>query len=1214
MTFFDKTYSEATLNYRPDPLNFSPGPMTSEGFDTSWLNARTAFAPDALGSGRREYYDPILDKLKDAGVEIGDKFNWRGLVNSESLPEGYPYQSTWYPAEKDSMLNMHLEGWNNLNELLLQHPELGITLQKPEDVDAAIKARAPLIEQEINTRAERLTFKGHASSMGAYATSYLLDIIRDPGAAAMTLGGVGLASKVARPLWTGSAWSSIKRVAGIEALVGGGVEVYMQPKIKAWRDEVGLEYSWTQVAIAIGAGAAIGGVFGGSLEGLRQGLGVTLARANPGRAFGRKMHDWAGTITPQEIDTVLKKISNSQINDLLNILAESGVRISPEGRAAAAVSNVDRVVRDENPLTGADSDLENIERTLRAEVAVSNPEIAEPIPSRPVSEEAIPPGPDPVHYHDNLDEFIFRFDPNEIGVDAKTFQFKAGGDEFGVGERLQGVTKWDKASGANIMVYEYADGRRFIADGHQRLGLAKRIMSQDPSQEIILYGTLMREVDGVTPAQARVAAALQNVRADSGTALDAAKVLRDDPSKLPNLPPRSALVQHAEGIVRLSDEAYMLVINEIVEPQYAAIVGRLVDDPQKQIAILRVLAQTEPTNITQAEIIIRQALAADFAGETQVGLFGEEFVLSSLFKERAMVYDAAEKLMRSEGRMFNNLIENANQIEAAGNQLATGSNVERVTTNATALQIVKALANRKGATSDALTAASRKFKETGNKSAAAREFVEHVRSSIERGDITGETGVSQGRSVDAAAQADTIDASPATKNLEAFDDPRGKGVDDQGDALQASLEEELLDPVAARGETVEAADPEGIKDLERLIKSGASIDDIEAHPAVIRAWDRMEAIPLTKKMEGYGTAEWKINRVFNFEDETLVGYEAGITKLYENAKGLGWTDDLLTPQPIRQDRNIVIIVGPPASGKSFFANKFARARKAAIIDPDEAKKVLPEFEGGIGANAVHAESKVIMQGVEKRALENGDNIVLPTVGHDKEKLQRRIKMFQDAGYSVDLINMSVSSDTAYQRMFSRFISQGRFINPEYLRLDVGNKPGEVYHATKKGADRYASISNEGPIKEAKDVLEESGDILQGVDIQLRRGGRGVASGDGKVGARTQEVSGVADLERPLVTEPTPQGEQVLIEGVEPVSTRARLAVEGERPLRGGEAEAGPLFDEGARAQQDLLDQIPVGVVTDPTTREVVPILRTRQQILADIDQEKAMLGRLEDCV
>ena len=51
-----------------------------------------------------------------------------------------------------------------------------------------------------------------------------------------------------------------------------------------------------------------------------------------------------------------------------------------------------------------------------------------------------------------------------------------------------------------------------------------------------------------------------------------------------------------------------------------------------------------------------------------------------------------------------------------------------------------------------------------------------------------------------------------------------------------------------------------------------------------------------------------------------------------------------------------------------------------MIDMNEAKKALREFQGGVGANAVHKESQIIAEEVRKVAMKQGDNLVLGKVG------------------------------------------------------------------------------------------------------------------------------------------------------------------------------------------------------------------------------------------
>ena len=47
-----------------------------------------------------------------------------------------------------------------------------------------------------------------------------------------------------------------------------------------------------------------------------------------------------------------------------------------------------------------------------------------------------------------------------------------------------------------------------------------------------------------------------------------------------------------------------------------------------------------------------------------------------------------------------------------------------------------------------------------------------------------------------------------------------------------------------------------------------------------------------------------------------------------------------------------------------------------MIDADEAKKVLPEYGNGIGANAVHEESSYLGNLVKFMALAQGANVVI----------------------------------------------------------------------------------------------------------------------------------------------------------------------------------------------------------------------------------------------
>jgi len=391
-----------------------------------------------------------------------------------------------------------------------------------------------------------------------------------------------------------------------------------------------------------------------------------------------------------------------------------------------------------------------------------------------------------------------RLDPDKIEVDAKRFQFKSGADEAGITERLRGVEAFDERLAGAALVYEQKDGRIFIVDGHQRLALARRAKAAgDPNA--LLNAFVLREADGISPSDARALAAVKNIAEGTGSAVDAAKVLREAGpeglKRLPPLPPTSALVRDARGLARLGDDAFLMIVNEVVPAPYAAIVGRLIEDPGLQLAALDVLAKTDPANAVQADSIVRQVIEAGAVTEKQQTLFGDETITSSLFGERAKVLDAALKRLRQDRKTFNMLMERAGAIEAAGNVLAKESNVGRAEAAARLMATIAAIANRKGAVSDALTQAARDFKQTGRLGESAGAFLDAVAREAGlgvfaraeaggggRGDEAGGPGGLFGEQAPALTPADRASLEDAKTLTEAAED-EAKALDAAGNCL-----------------------------------------------------------------------------------------------------------------------------------------------------------------------------------------------------------------------------------------------------------------------------------------------------------------------------------------------------------------------------------------------------------------------------------------------
>jgi len=546
---------------------------------------------------------------------------------------------------------------------------------------------------------------------------------------------------------------SILRTALTEAGIAGATELVVQPQIQDYRTDVGLDAGIKQAAVNVSMAAGGGAIIGGGVRAAEVLVGRPLLKA-----FDEKVK--SPTMNQKEARDIYERIvDESQSNPFDQSIPEADSVHSDNMREAYHAMQDNRPARVHNNLPGRDR--------MRVE-------------------------------EHNLDGIIYSFDPDHIAVDAKTFQFKAGGDNKGVTERLRDIGEWDPVKAGQVIVYEYSDGRQFIADGHQRLGLAQRLKDSG-DKKIRLYGHLFREEDGFTPEDIRTIAALKNIAEGTGTVTDAAKVLRADPHRVGELPPRSVLVRQAVDLVNLTDDAFGMVVNEIVPANFAAIVGRLVPaDADLQRAVLDVLSKTDPVNAVQAESIVRQVIDSGIQKEIQTGLFGEEEIASSLFVERAKILDKALKKLRSDHKIFDTLVRNEDSITSQGNILQSDVNARLAAANARGVAIVQKLTNRKGVLSDALTMAARRAANDGRYTQAVIEFTDSIRRSVESGDFTRDTISGTGRLDEIVDENPALPGQPGEKIpndqvLLEFDDPAGRGQEIQSRALENELEAEFRD-------------------------------------------------------------------------------------------------------------------------------------------------------------------------------------------------------------------------------------------------------------------------------------------------------------------------------------------------------------------------------------------------------------------------------------
>ncbi len=383
-----------------------------------------------------------------------------------------------------------------------------------------------------------------------------------------------------------------------------------------------------------------------------------------------------------------------------------------------------------------------------------------------------------------------------LTTDALTFQYKSAGDAAGVTDRLRSVGSWDPLAAGKAVVYERSDGSRVIADGHQRLGLARRLLRESPAQDIRLDAYVFREADGWTPADVRAIAAKKNLQEGSGTLLDTARIIRDRPDLFDaSLPLSDGRIQQAVGLARLSDVAWSAVINERVEANHAAWIGRqLPNQPELHGAIVESLVRVRPDSEAAARFAISDAIVAGFRTEVQETLFGQLETTLSLAPERARIFTAAMKRLEQDKRLFSVLTDRATAIEAAGNQLDTVANAGRRDTADRLRFLLEKLATRTGPVSDALNRAAVALAEGGRTNAVADRFTQDVLDLIQRDGL------------------DALSASPSLRTASPVE-PGSPAAAAQADALTPELQ--LRDPAVEPSffDTLPQAATEGGRDM-----------------------------------------------------------------------------------------------------------------------------------------------------------------------------------------------------------------------------------------------------------------------------------------------------------------------------------------------------------------------------------------------------------------
>jgi predicted kinase len=148
-------------------------------------------------------------------------------------------------------------------------------------------------------------------------------------------------------------------------------------------------------------------------------------------------------------------------------------------------------------------------------------------------------------------------------------------------------------------------------------------------------------------------------------------------------------------------------------------------------------------------------------------------------------------------------------------------------------------------------------------------------------------------------------------------------------------------------------------------------------------------------------------------------------------------DAFLKVKSPQANRQAWVIVGHAGSGKTTIGVPLAAANGAHLLDADAIMERLPEYQG-YNANNLHEEASQISSRVFKRAVAQGHNLVLTTIGKDPGDVASIANGLGAQGYQLHALHAQLPAGKAAQRAVERFYHTGRLVDPDYILNMVGD--------------------------------------------------------------------------------------------------------------------------------------------------------------------------------
>ena len=179
----------------------------------------------------------------------------------------------------------------------------------------------------------------------------------------------------------------------------------------------------------------------------------------------------------------------------------------------------------------------------------------------------------------------------------------------------------------------------------------------------------------------------------------------------------------------------------------------------------------------------------------------------------------------------------------------------------------------------------------------------------------------------------------------------------------------------------------------------------------------------------------------------------------------------------KRERTAEIVIGLPCSGKTTHLNE----KDYTICDSDLIKRLMPEYDDGIGNERCHKASTIVFDKLIEELAYYGYNLGIPIIGKRIENFNKVYNILIQNNYLIKVTYIKISKIESLNRALKRYLEENRFVSLKYIN-EINEKDID---------DVYETVVNYPCVVEHNIILEENTDTMNMYAVDVKCGHVGI---------------------------------------------------------------------------------------------------------------------------